>query len=133
MVSFYRSLDIGIGVRVFGILDLKPRIYECTLLYGFGNRIPIQATLEGHQKCIFRPDQNPFAPGYNFRLFFSTVAKPLWMIFRTGAKIIEKINLPRRYYRLGKLFKPEQTGFNLAGKYSFGGLPLYLFMGLHIY
>jgi hypothetical protein len=35
----------GIGVRVFGILDLKPRICECTLLYGFGNRIPIQATL----------------------------------------------------------------------------------------
>jgi hypothetical protein len=34
-----------IGVRVFGILDLKPRIFECTLLYGFGDRIPKQATL----------------------------------------------------------------------------------------
>jgi hypothetical protein len=31
-------------VRVFGILDLKPRIFECTLLYDFRNRIPIQAT-----------------------------------------------------------------------------------------
>jgi hypothetical protein len=45
MVSFQRLLDTEIGVRVFGTLDLKPRIYMCALLHGIGNRIPIQATL----------------------------------------------------------------------------------------
>jgi hypothetical protein len=32
-------------VRVFKTLDLKPRIYVCTLSYGFGNRILIKGTL----------------------------------------------------------------------------------------
>jgi hypothetical protein len=45
MVSFQRILDVEIGVRVFGTLDLKPRICMCALVYGFGNRITIQATL----------------------------------------------------------------------------------------
>jgi hypothetical protein len=40
-----RSIDTENEVRVFGNLDLKSRICECTLLYGFGNRIPKQATL----------------------------------------------------------------------------------------
>jgi hypothetical protein len=44
------NLDIGtkrvpLPLFIFGNLDLKPRICECTLLYGFGNRIPKQATL----------------------------------------------------------------------------------------
>jgi hypothetical protein len=38
MVSFQRILDVEIGVRVFGTLDLKPRICMCALVYGFGNR-----------------------------------------------------------------------------------------------
>jgi hypothetical protein len=45
MVSFQRLLDVEVGVRVFGTLDLKPGICICALLHGFGDRIPIQATL----------------------------------------------------------------------------------------
>jgi hypothetical protein len=55
--------------------------------------------LEDHQNCIFRLDQNPFAPGelicrdHNiasanlfFRLFFSRVAKPCGLLLGSEQK-----------------------------------------------
>jgi hypothetical protein len=46
-----------------------------------------------------------------------------------GFSTVEKNNRKNKFaetiiYRLGKLFNPEQTGFNPAGKYCFGGLPV---------
>jgi hypothetical protein len=42
-VTRQRSLDIGIEAKVFGTLDLKPRISVCALLYGLGDRIRVKS------------------------------------------------------------------------------------------
>jgi hypothetical protein len=88
--------------------------------------------MEGHHNCVFQPDQNPFAPGELIcrdqnivwaNLFFDYFCSNP-KSFATLVKNNRKINLPRRYYGLGKFIHPEQMGFDPAGKQSYGGLPM---------
>ena len=57
-------------------------------------------------------------------IIFAPILKANHEAFLPLKKIIEKTNLPRRYYGLGKLIHLEQMGFDPAGKHSFGGLPV---------